>query len=375
MICAGEASGDLHASNLITELRKFMPGAEIYGFGGPKMKAAGTRLYYDLTEIAVVGFVEVLKRIGTFRKLFNLFLKEAEKTKPDGVILVDYPGFNLMLAPKLKALGIKIFYYISPQLWAWHKERIEIVRKYVDKMIVVFKFEEEFYAKEGIKADFVGHPLLDIVKPSKPKEETLSNLRFSAAQKIVALLPGSREEEVKRLLPVMLEASRMIKEKAETVQFVILKSPILEQKVFDAILKKAGMPAVILEDQAYDGLNIADFCIVASGTATLETAIMEKPMVVIYKTSCLTYIIARRLVTIPDIALVNVVAGSRIVPEFVQQDASANNIAQAALGILSNSNEKARMIEKLQKLKTTLLPKGAAQKAASLIHNYLNSST
>ncbi|MDD4910591.1 MAG: lipid-A-disaccharide synthase [Candidatus Omnitrophica bacterium] len=372
MIVAGEASGDMHAAHLIKALRELEPSAQFSGLGGERMEQAGARVYYDLTRIAVVGFQEVLRNLGKFRGAFKLFLKEARAIRPDCVVLVDYPGFNLALAKQLKRLKIRTVYYISPQVWAWHRGRVKAIRKFVDKMLVVFRFEKEFYEEEGIEAEYVGHPLLDIVRPSMNKEEAFTRLCLSFKRITVALLPGSRQQEVKKLLPVMLEAAKLINKTIPPTQFVILRSEAVAKEIFEGAISRSGLRVSLLEGNTYDGINIADFCIVASGTATLEVAIMERPMVVVYKTSLLTSFIARCLVRIPDIALVNVVAGGRIVPELIQSDATAQKIAKESVGILSDPERIISIRRQLQEIKEMLKPYGAAQRAAKIIVDFIH---
>lgn len=362
----------MHAAHLIKALRELEPSAQFSGLGGERMEQAGARVYYDLTRIAVVGFQEVLRNLGKFRGAFKLFLKEARAIRPDCVVLVDYPGFNLALAKQLKRLKIRTVYYISPQVWAWHRGRVKAIRKFVDKMLVVFRFEKEFYEEEGIEAEYVGHPLLDIVRPSMNKEEAFTRLCLSFKRITVALLPGSRQQEVKKLLPVMLEAAKLINKTIPPTQFVILRSEAVAKEIFEGAISRSGLRVSLLEGNTYDGINIADFCIVASGTATLEVAIMERPMVVVYKTSLLTSFIARCLVRIPDIALVNVVAGGRIVPELIQSDATAQKIAKESVGILSDPERIISIRRQLQEIKEMLKPYGAAQRAAKIIVDFIH---
>jgi len=371
MMVAGETSGDVHGSCLIKAIRDIIPQAEFSGLGGPRMKEMGMHLYYDLTRIAVVGFQEVLKNLMTFKKLFNLFLREAERIRPDCVVLIDYPGFNLALVRRLKRLQIKTVYYILPQVWAWHKSRIEIIRRCVDKRLAIFQFEKEFYKKEGIEVDYVGHPLLDIVRPSMEKKEVFTNLGLSFKRITIALLPGSRRHEVKTLLPIMLESAKLIRKEVSPTQFVILRSETVKKEIFDEIVKKANLKVSILEGKPYDGLNIADFCIVASGTATLEAAIMEKPMVVIYKISPLTSLLARRLIKIPNIALVNVVAAKTIVPELIQSNATPQKIARTVTEMLSEPEKIITIRRQLQDVKKFLQPSGASQRAAGIITDFI----
>src|SRR3989338_3706022 len=342
-LVAGEASGDLHASHLAEELRTLNPSLSFSGVGGPLMQKAGVELYEDLTKIAVVGFVEVLKHFLEFRRFFHLVLDKIRTAKPDAVILVDYPGFNLRLAKELKKLGIKVIYYISPQVWAWKENRVEAIRRDVDKMLVLFEFEKEFYAKRGLDVEFVGHPLIDSIKVTKSRKQFLESIGLSDNKLTVGLLPGSRRKEIENLLPAMLEAADILnREFNGKIQFLLLKAPNIAMDFVARYLRSnivsnlrvVTLPLTIIDGQTYDGINASDVCMVASGTATLETAIIGKPMVVAYKTSLLTYWLAKNLVKISNIALVNVVAQKRIVAECVQFDATGVKLAAEVRNIL-----------------------------------------
>ena len=288
-IVAGEASGDLHAAHLVAALKAKDPSLTFSGLGGAQLKAQGVRLFFNLPGLAVVGFWEVLKHYGTFRKVFKQFLQEVDKTKPSAVILVDYPGFNLRLAKALHKKKIKVIYYISPQVWAWKKNRVFAVKKYVDRMLVVFEFEKKFYAQFKIDVDFVGHPLVDMVQAKTSKETFLKNIGLQEYRVTIGLLPGSRAKEVERHLPVMLKAARLLKEEFPMLQFILVKSPTLSSKYYETCLAGNRLPLEVVEDTPYEAIHACDHCLVASGTVTLETTILEKPMVIMYKTSWLTY--------------------------------------------------------------------------------------
>ena len=381
LIVAGEASGDLHASHLVEELRKLKPSLTFSGVGGPLMQKAGVELYADLTKIAVAGFVEVLKHFMEFRRVFHLVLGKVRAAKPDAVILVDYPGFNLRLAKELKKLGVKVIYYISPQVWAWKENRVEAIRRDVDKMLVLFQFEKEFYAKRGLDVEFVGHPLIDSIKVTKSRKQFLESVGLSDNKLTVGLLPGSRRKEIENLLPAMLEAADILnREFNGKIQFLLLKTPHISTDLVAKYLRSnivpnlraATLPLKIVEGQTYDGVNASDVCLVASGTATLETAILGKPMVVAYKTSLLTYWIAKRLVKIPDIALVNVVAQKRIVAECVQCDVTGPKLAAEVRTILTSEAGIAKIKSGLAAVKESLGGSGASKRAAEAVLKILN---
>ncbi len=320
MLVAGEASGDHHGAGLIRELKKAAPDAEIFGLGGEQMRRAGMRLHLDLAKNSVIGFVEVLKHLGFFRRAFGMALGLIRNEKPDLLILIDYPGFNLRLAAAAHKLGnVKICYYISPQVWAWKASRIPTMARILDKMLVTFPFERELYLKAGLDCDFVGNPLVDQVKPSQTRAAWRKKLGVAADQKLVGLLPGSREQEIRHLLPVMLEAARKMATQRKDLKFVLIKAPQLPQELFQGL----GTDCQIFESEkageAYGVRAACDFSFVASGTATLETAMLKVPFVILYRLNPLTYFVGKRLVKIHSIGLANVVAGKRIVPEFVQQ--------------------------------------------------------
>ena len=372
MIIAGEASGDLHAAHLVKSIKQVNPHIEIFGVGGKNMKEQGVDIVYDIVELAVVGFVEVLKHIRTFKKLMDRLVSLLDTRKPDAVILVDYPGFNLRLAKRVKEKNIPVIYYISPQIWAWGKERIEEIKKCVDKMIVLFGFEEDLYRKAGVKTSFVGHPFLDIVKSHWKKEEIIKNLHLKHHSTKIALLPGSREKEVQRHLPAMLKACEKIKVKIPNAEFILLRRRELDKSIYNNIISKSKIKPHSIENKPYEVMEISDLVIVSSGSATLETAIMERPMVIIYKTSMITWLLAKNLIKIPDIGLVNVVAGKRIVPELIQFEVNPVNIASEALAILNNKEKQKSIKSSLKKVREKLGSSGAADRAAHLIDRLLH---
>lgn len=372
MIISGETSGDLQAANLIKSLKLLDPHIEIFGMGGKKMQAEGVEIIYDITGLAIVGFWEVLKHLGVFKKIFEKLEKLLETRRPDAVILVDYPGFNLRFAKVCKEKNIPVIYYISPQIWAWGEARIHEIKKYVDKMIVIFGFEESIYKEAGVKVSFTGHPFLDIVKPSWKKEETIKTSHMKHDSIKIALMPGSRKKEVEKHLPVMLRSCKIIKDKIPNTEFIISRVRELGQDLYNKIIKHSAIKPHSLDNRPYEIMDIADLVIVSSGSATLEIAIMEKPMLIIYKTSFLTWLLAKKLIKIPDIGLVNIVAGKRIVPELTQFDATPENIAKEALQILNDHKKAHDIKESLRKVKSKLGDPGASSRAAHIIHKFLN---
>lgn len=371
MIVAGEVSGDSHAAALINALKHLNPALTFSGLGGPKMQAAGVALDEDLTRFAVVGFLEILKHYGEFRRCFDTFLQNVAQRKPAAVILVDYPGFNLRLAGRLKKMGVKVIYYISPQVWAWKENRVRFIKKNVDRMLVLFDFEKKFYADRGVEVDFVGHPLADEVDLTSGREETLLSVGLSPDKFTIGLLPGSRQKEIESLLPAMIDAAQIMHHEDPRFQFLILKAPNLDEKLFKEYLEQKPFMIKLLDGHFHNGLNACDVCVVTSGTATLETALLLKPMVVVYKTSFFTYFLAKALIKIPYIGLVNVVAGKKIVPECIQDDANGQKIADELKKIYKNPAEFDKICAELEKVKASLGESGASKRAAENIIQFL----
>ena len=367
MMIAGEASGDLHGSSLALALRELEPGVKLIGMGGDKMVEAGLQSFQDIQELSVIGFLEVLSNLKKFKAAFNTLVEKLASERPDCVVLIDYPEFNLRFAKEAKKRGIPVVYYISPQIWAWRKGRVKTVKKFVDKMIVVLGFEKDFYAKEGVEVEFVGHPLLDSVRPVFKKNEFLRENGLDPAFKTIALLPGSRLTEVERNLPIMLKAAKRIKDRFGDSQFILAKPAEIKASVYEKILKRAPLKPAVAEGYPYDCINAAELVIVASGTATIETAILEKPMLIIYKVSFLTWLIGKMLVKIPNIGLVNIIAGEGIVPELIQFDATPSKIASEASSLLSSPEKMKAMQLRLAAVKAKLGEAGASRRAAQII--------
>lgn len=370
LIISGEPSGDLNAGNLATALKAISPEIKISGVGGTHLRQAGARIIYDIKDLAVIGLFDVLKKLPKFFDLKKLILEKIKLEKPEAIILVDFSGFNLRLAKAINKT-IPVIYYVSPQVWASRPGRIKTIKKYIHKMLVLFKFEQEFYKRYGIDVDFIGHPLLDIVHPVMEEKEFLAELGFSESKTTIALLPGSRKQEIEHILPVMLKASVLIAEHLSDAQFVIAKSPQVDLDIYKRIMDNFKLNLRIVEGRTYDCIASADFCLVASGTATLETAIMGKPFAVIYKMNLLNYLLYRPQVRVPYIGMVNIVAGRKIVPEFIQFKASPRNISDEVLRILQNLTEIERMKNELAQVKSSLGEKGASTRASQIILDFL----
>lgn len=369
MVIAGEASGDLHAAEVVRSLLKMEPHARVFGVGGEKLKSAGVELLADIRELSVIGVWEVFRNPGLFVRLFLRLKKVMRKRRPDLLILVDFPDFNLRMARYARRLGIRVFYYVSPQVWAWRAGRVRAIAKCVNRMAVIFPFEVAVYEEAGVKVDFVGHPLLDRARATRNREETLSLYGLQPAKKTVVLLPGSRRKELCSHLSPLLEAGRIMEENG--CQLILVLAYTLQLKDLEEAAL-SGVRVCVVHGDVYNVLNACDVALVASGTATLETALMEKPMVVIYKLSSVSYWIARRLIRIPCIGLVNIVAGKRVVPELVQHDVKGSNIAFEALRILNDDPYRAEIIESLRRVRSLLGTRGASERAARIAMDLLN---
>ena len=368
MIIAGEASGDMRAAGLARALKEIEPGLRLTGIGGEHMREAGVACFTDITELAVIGITEVLRNFSRIKKVFDQTLNQIDALHPDGVILVDYPGFNLRLAREIKKRGIKVIYYISPQVWAWREKRVLAIKKLVDRMIVLFPFEKDIYSKYGMKVDYVGHPLVDEIIIGKNQTEVLKSLGLAHSKTTIGLMPGSRAKEIERHLPCMLEAAQILYNQNKERQFILLKASsvplnLIYSVIARSVTTKQSLPIKIYDGPTYDGINAMDAVIVASGTATLECALLNKPMVIIYKTSWVTYAIAKALIKIPYIGLVNIVAGKKIAEELIQNEANATKIANALEAALHNPH----IIDELTAVKTTLGEPGASLRAARLV--------
>lgn len=374
-LVAGEPSGDLHASRLAREIKSLDPQITLMGIGGANMAAEGVQLFYRTDELAIIGLPDILKHLKKIKEMFTSFITKVEKEKADLVILVDYPGFNMRLAKELKKRGIKVLYYISPQVWAWGKGRIKKIKEYVDKIIVLFKFEAEMYEKAGVPVEFVGHPLLDIAKVSCDKNTIREKLQLDKSRKTVILLPGSREREINALLPVMIEASRKLYKKSKEIQFIVVRSFNLNEEIFARCLKKLKAPyrvAVNTGGELYDYLSVSDLAIVASGTVTLECTIMNVPMIITYKASLPTAILMKLFIRISSIGLVNILAGKKIVPELLQYDLTSGNVFREAYKILFETGIGYSIKKELARVKKVLGEEGASRRAAQSVINFLS---
>ncbi|HMR86750.1 MAG TPA: lipid-A-disaccharide synthase [Saprospiraceae bacterium] len=362
-IIAGEASGDLHGSNLMSSLNKKDMNAQFRFWGGDKMLAEGGNLVTHYRNMAFMGFLEVVKNLRTILGFLKTCKKDILTYQPDVLVLIDYPGFNLRIAKWAKKQGIKVVYYITPQVWAWHKSRVYDLGKYTDKLLVILPFEADFFKKYGFDSVYVGHPLLDAIEKFKPNDDFLSNINKS--KPIISLLPGSRKQEISVMLPIMLEAIQ----KSE-MNVIIAGASAIEPDFYQQIISKYSFSTTVhlIKDRTYDILSYADFALVSSGTATLETALFGVPQIVCYKGNAISYLIAKQLVDLKYISLVNLIADKEIVKELIQNDLTKENLL-TQLDLLQKN--KSVIKNGYDQLKVMLGSKGASDRAASEIYQLL----
>jgi lipid-A-disaccharide synthase len=366
MIVAGEQSGDLHGSNLVRAMHRIDPDLRFYGIGGRKMREAGVELIADAADMAVVGLTEVVGKLGMILGVMRRMKLALKKLKPALLILIDYPDFNLRLGKAAKKNGVRVFYYISPQIWAWRKGRIHKIREIVDKMAVILPFEEQVYRQVSMDVSFVGHPLLDVVKTKYARQEALRKFDLQDGITTVGLLPGSRKGEVSKLLPVMLKAAGILMQSRPPVQFILPLADALDRDFVEEMIRQESVPVRVVPNEIYDVIGVSDIVVVASGTATLETALLGTPMVIIYKVSPLSYYVGTKVINVTHIGLANLIAGKTIVPELIQDDANPNRIAAEVIGILADESRMQRIKEELNQIREKLGSPGASEKAARL---------
>ncbi len=378
-VIAGEASGDLHGSNLIKELKKRDSHAQFRAWGGDLMQAAGAELVKHYKDLAFMGFAEVIKNLPTILSNIKFCKQDVAQYAPDVLILIDYPGFNLRIAEWAKAQGFKIVYYISPQVWAWKESRVKKIRQVVDKMLVILPFEKEFYeTKWDYKVDYVGHPLVQVIAEAEAQDKTLITLQPSHQnasdkyRKIIALLPGSRRQEISVKLPIMLQASRQF----SNYRFIIAQAPGQPYEFYVPLISGYSNVEVASPGQAYALLRQSTAALVTSGTATLETALFGVPQVVCYKGSAISYHIAKRLIKIKYISLVNLIADKPVVTELIQNELTAENVVRELDAILHNEARIQQIKEDYKRLKNLLAQHGnASAQAADIITRFAGISS
>ena len=371
MLITGEVSGDLIGASLIKELKSLNPDLKVTGIGGDRMKSAGMDLVYHTDQMAFLGFVEVVKHLPFIHQVQKKLIEVIKREKINCVVLIDYPGFNLSIAKKLKPLGVKIIYYVSPQIWAWAKGRVKKVKKLVDKMLVVFPFEIEFYKKENVNVEYVGHPLVERINQYNflSKDEFFSKFNLHNEKEILLIMPGSRKQEVKEIFPEVIKAANILADKFK-LQVVVARSKNIEEKYFHQSNELEKI--VTIEDHNYELMKYSQFGIIKSGTSTLEAGYFALPMIVVYKTSPLTYLIGKQLVKLDRIGMVNILLDEMVVPELIQNDANSEKIFNAASKVLSDNQAYKKMTLKLGEVKEKLGEDGASKKAASSILEILN---
>ncbi len=369
-VIAGEPSGDLHAAALVRELSALRPDLEYFGLGGDRMREAGVELLYDVEELAVVGFTELLGKALFFRRVMRAVRRQVRARQPALMVLVDYPGFNLRLASWAKRAGFAVFYYIAPQVWAWGKGRLRKMAASLDRLAVILPFEQDFFRAAGIDARYVGHPLVDQARTPLDMRALRERAGIGPENVVLGILPGSRTHEVRRLLPVMGACWDILSEQNPSLRPVVALPPSLGEDLVERWWPASRAP-VRVSGMTREVLAASRLALVASGTATLEAAYAGTPMVVLYKVSTLSAMLVRQMIRIPDIALVNVVAGRRVVPELLQGSAEPATVARAAAPLLEDCSERRAMLGELGRVRERLGPPGASAKAASLVAEML----
>jgi lipid-A-disaccharide synthase len=365
LIVAGDVSGDLHASRLIQALKSAEPQVEVFAAGGPKMRAAGANMVASLEGLNVMGFTEVLSKLPAFYDLMQKLKRFMQHTKPQLIIAIDFPGFNLRLCKEAKRLGIPVLYYIAPQIWAWGKSRINLMARVVDRIAVVFPFEVDIYRERGLDAEFVGHPLLESVSVSGEKEVLRGKLGLPANLPLVALLPGSRVHEVRRLLPCMLESALVLAQKRR-VELAVGAASSVPASEFERITRRFCLPVHVLRGVSSELLYVSDAAIIASGSATLEAAIVGTPMVIVYRVSPLSWIIARKLVALDYVGMVNIVAGKKIISEYLQNEIEPRKISDELEELIFDERRRSELVARLKSVKESLGGRGASERVAAM---------
>ena len=376
LLSCGEPSGDLYAGALTRELRALVPGISVRGLGGDQFAAAGGERLEDFRGLAVTGFTEIVSKLPRFRRAMSRLVAAAQEQRPDVLVVIDFFGFNARLARQVKRLGVPVIYYVSPQIWAWRPGRIKTIKELVDRVLVIFPFEEAIYRDAGVPVEFVGHPLVDLAQTSGLGKRFLNSLHLSPDRPTVAILPGSRPSEVSRILPDLLEAAKRIRARVPNVQFVIARAPTLGDESFDVVAEQGLLTpppgelvatTAVIRGDTDAVLASADVALVASGTATVQAALHDTPMVVVYRVSPLEYRLGKPFVNVNTFAMVNLIAGKRIVPELIQDAFTPSAVADEAVSLLTDAARAARMREGLARVRASLGGPGASRRAAQSI--------
>ena len=373
LIIAGEASSDMHAADLVKEIKSVKSDVSFFGLGGNRMKEAGVDIHENIVRLAFMGPGGLFKHYLQLKKIFNTLRDNLKQNPPDLAVLIDYAEFNLRVAKELKALGVPVVYYVSPQVWAWGLWRIKTIRRLVDKMLVFFKFEETLYKEHGVNVSFVGHPLLDMVKTTSKKEAILKKLGIEKDFKVIGLLPGSRESEIKNILPVMLESAKLILNTFnQRIRFVLPMAATVNKQYVKQRIKNSGVDVIAVENDTYNAVSICNCAMVTSGTATLETALLNVPMAIIYKANFLNYILTKHLIKLPYIGLVNVISGKHVVKEFLQYEATSEKIADYMKRLITDEKLINKIKQEFLAIRLSLEEPGAVTRAAKEVADFLN---
>lgn len=365
MLVVGEASGDIHGAHLVKALSGKDQTLRFFGVAGEQLKQTRFDALLDVSQLAGMGLVELAGSLLNIWRAYRILCNAMRLRRPDLLVLIDFPEFNLRLAKLAKRLKIPVLYYVSPQIWAWRKGRVRQIARCVDHMAVVFPFEVPFYERQGVKVSFVGHPLLDVVRSRESREAVLTRLALNTEKRTIAILPGSRRGEVAYHLPVFLEAALDLKQHSE-VQFLVIRASTVSRHEVESLLERVPLKIPIVEGKPYDALNACDLAWTASGTVTVETALLLKPMIIVYRLSWLTYVIARMLVNVKYVGMVNIIAGKKVVPELIQSDFTAAGVVKETRTLLENTDLHDRVIRKLGALRKKLGTPGAADRVANI---------
>lgn len=367
LVVAGEASGDTHAAELVAALQALRPELTFFGMGGTRLAARGVELLFDAREVSVMGITEVLPRIPRILRIMKGLADAAAERKPDCAILVDIPDFNLRLAKKLKAQGIPVAYYVSPMIWAWRRGRVRTIQRLVDRMLCILPFEEDFYREAGVPARYVGSPVLEQMPAAASAREFRQRLGLSLDAPTLALLPGSRMGEIRRILPTLVGAAKQLSQERPGLQVVVPVAPTIDRQEITSRFEGSGVTPVLVDGRAPEVVGASDAAVVASGTAVLEAGLMERPLVVVYRVSLVTYWVGRMMLKVAFVSLINLLAGRRVVPELLQGDMTPEKIATEVRNVWLPGAPRDAMIAGLAEVRGRLGAVGAAQRAAETV--------
>jgi lipid-A-disaccharide synthase len=375
LIVAGEASADLHGSNLVKAMKTLDPSIVFWGIGGKKMERSGVKILISSSDMAVVGLTEAFSRLHTIAKASRKLKSILKRNRPDLLILIDYPDFNIHIARTAKRFHVPVLYYVSPQVWAWRKGRVSKIARRVDHMAVILPFEEPLYIERGMRVDYVGHPLLDSCPQQVDRGQVVKRLGLNEGYPVVGLLPGSRKDEIRNLLPVMVGTLEILARRYPNIQCLLPLAETIEPELIQSFIEHSAVEIKVTQVDIYEVLSVCDVALVASGTATLQTAIMGVPMVVVYRISPISYWIAKMVVKVPYISLVNLVAGEEVVPELIQHEVVPERLAQEALSLLDDRRARVGMINKLSRIKEGLGRGGASERTAAIALEMMKTSS